>query len=65
MKYFKTELIEEFIKKQGINDAGFCVLYRIEEKELNMFMKSSLDVDIEVVFKIARALKIKVYELFY
>lgn len=60
----KTELIENFIKDNNLSKSKFCKLCKISQSTLNKIMTNSENFRIIALFKIARVLKIQVYQMF-
>ena len=60
----KTELIENFIKDNSLSKSKFCKLCKISQSTLNKIMTNSENFRIIALFKIARVLKIQVFEMF-
>ena len=61
----KTELIENFIKDNSLSKSKFCKLCKISQSTLNKIMTNSENFRIIALFKIARVLKIQIYQMFY
>ena len=60
----KTELIENFIKENNLSKSKFCEMCKISLSTLNKIMTNSGNFRIIALFKIARVLKIQVFEMF-
>ncbi len=60
----KTELIENFIKDNSLSKSKFCKLCKISQSTLNKIMTNSENFRIIALFKIAKVLKIQVFEMF-
>ena len=60
----KTELIEKFIKENNLSKSKFCEMCKISQSTLNRIMTNSENFKIIALFKIARVLKIQVFEMF-
>ena len=60
----KTELIENFIKDNNLSKSKFCEMCKISQSTLNKIMTSNENFRIIALFKIARVLKIQVYQMF-
>ena len=60
----KTELIENFIKENNLSKSKFCEMCKISQNTLNKIMTNSENFRIIALFKIARVLKIQVFEMF-
>ena len=61
----KTELIENFIKDNNLSKSKFCEMCKISRSTLNKIMTNSENFRIIALFKIARVLKIQIYQMFY
>ena len=60
----KTELIENFIKENNLSKSKFCKMCKISQSTLNKIMTNNENFKIIALFKIARVLKIQVFEMF-
>lgn len=60
----KTVLIENFIKDNNLSKSKFCKMCKISQSTLNKIMTSNENSRIIALFKIARVLKIQVYQMF-
>lgn len=60
----KTELIENFIKENNLSKSKFCKMCKISQSTLNKIMTNNENFRIIALFKIARVLKIQVYQMF-
>lgn len=60
----KTELIENFIKDNNLSKSKFCKMCKISQSTLDKIMTSNENFRIIALFKIARVLKIEVYQIF-
>ena len=60
----KVELIENFIKDNNLSKTKFCEMCKISQSTLNKIMTNSENFRIIALFKIARVLKIQVYQMF-
>ena len=60
----KSELIENFIKDNNLSKSKFCEMCKISQSTLNKIMTNSENFRIIALFKIARVLKIQVYQMF-
>lgn len=60
----KTELIENFIKDNNLSKSKFCKMCKISQSTLNKIMTNNENFKIIALFKIARVLKIQVFEMF-
>ena len=60
----KVELIENFIKDNSLSKSKFCEMCKISQSTLNKMMTNSENFRIIALFKIAKVLKIQVFEMF-
>ena len=60
----KTELIENFIKENNLSKSKFCKMCKISQSTLNKIITNNENFRIIALFKIARVLKIQVYQMF-
>lgn len=60
----KTELIENFIKDNNLSKSKFCKMCKISQSTLDKIMTNNENFRIIALFKIARVLKIQVYQMF-
>ena len=60
----KVRMIREFIKKNKLTDEEFCETSKIDKEDFNKLMVLNYDFPIEVLLKLARILKIEIYQLF-
>ena len=60
----KSDLIENFIKDNNLSKSKFCEMCKISQSTLNKIMTNSENFRIIALFKIARVLKIQVYQMF-
>ena len=60
----KSELIENFIKDNNLSKNKFCKMCKISQSTLDKIMTNSENFRIIALFKIARVLKIQVYQMF-
>ena len=60
----KTELIENFVKENNLSKSKFCEMCKISQSTLNKIMTNNENFRIIALFKIARVLKIQVYQMF-
>ena len=65
MKYYKTELIENFRKQNNLTVIKFCKLCKIYEGSYYKIINQQLKCRASVIFKIARAMNIHMSELYY
>ena len=60
----KTKLIENFIKENNLSKSKFCKMCKISQSTLNKIITNNENFRIIALFKIARVLKIQVFEMF-
>lgn len=60
----KAELIKNFIKENNLSKSKFCKMCKISQSTLDKIMTNSENFRIIALFKIARVLKIQVFEMF-
>lgn len=60
----KNELIENFIKDNNLSKSKFCKMCKISQSTLNKIITNNENFRIIALFKIARVLKIQVYQMF-
>lgn len=60
----KVELIENFVKENNLSKIKFCNICKISLSTLNKIMANSDKFRIVALFKIAKVLKIQVYQMF-
>lgn len=60
----KTEIIENFIQENNISKTQFCKLCKINLKTLNKILSNNTDFGVIALFKIAKVMKIQVYQIF-
>ena len=60
----KVELIENFIKDNNLSKSKFCKMCKISQSTLNKIITNNENFRIIALFKIARVLKIEVYQMF-
>ncbi len=60
----KIELIENFIRENKISKTTFCKMCKISPNTLKKIMSNNDNFRIIALFKIAKVIKIKVYEIF-
>lgn len=60
----KTELIKNFIKENNLSKSKFCEMCKISQSTLNKIITNNENFRIIALFKIARVLKIQVYQMF-
>ncbi len=61
----KTEIIDKFLKYNKISKTKFCKMCKISYFVLIKIYNQQTNLDVKHFFKIARAMKIPVCELFY
>ena len=64
VKTIKTELIENYIKENNLSKSKFCKMCKISQSTLYKIMTNGENFRIIALFKIARVLKIQVFEMF-
>jgi len=62
-KIFKTELIIEFMEKNGSSKTDFCKACRIAPSVFDKIMNQKMNFRAIAIFRIARVMKLQVYEL--
>ncbi len=60
----KTEIIEKFILENEISKTKFCKMCKISPNTLNKIIANDFNFEIVALFKIARVIKIEVYQMF-
>ncbi len=60
----KIEIIEKFIKENKISKTTFCKMCKISPSTLKKIMTKNENFKIIALFKIARVIKIQVYQMF-
>ena len=60
----KTEIIKKYMLENKLSKTKFCKVCKISFKTLNKIMSNDLNFEIIVLFKIARVIKIEVYQMF-
>lgn len=60
----KTELIYNFIKQNNLSKRQFSKLCKISPNTLNKIMSNCKNFNIVSLFKIARILKVQIYQMF-
>ncbi len=58
------EIIKNFMKKNKISKTTFCKMCKISSSTLNKIMTKNNNFRIIALFKIARVIKIQVYQMF-
>ena len=59
-----TELIINFMKENSLTKTQFAKLCRIGVGTLNRVLSNCENIDVIVLFKIAKAMKVQCYQLF-
>lgn len=60
----KIEIIEKFMLKNNISKTKFCKECKISLKTLNKIMANDFNFKTVALFKIAKVIKIEVFQLF-
>ena len=60
----KIVIIEKFMLENNISKTNFCKMCKISNSTLNKIMTNDLNFEIVALFKIARVIKIQVYQMF-
>ena len=60
----KIEVIERFIFENKISKTKFCKMCKISPSTLNKIMTNDDNFGIIALFKIARVIKVQVYQMF-
>ena len=60
----KTEIIENFMLENNISKTKFCKMCKISPSTLNKIMTNDDNFGIIALFKIARVIKVQVYQMF-
>ncbi len=60
----KTEIIEKFMLENKISKTKFCKMCKISPSTLNKIMTNNDNFGIIALFKIARVIKVQVYQMF-
>lgn len=60
----KTELIDQFIKEQGLTRTRFCKLCKMSYGTFVKIRRGECNVKMNAIFRMARVMRIKVHELF-
>ena len=63
-KIYNYLLIKEFIFSNNLTEKEFCEKCKIDICDLNKIKEDNLDLDLEVVFKIAFYIKVQVHKMF-
>lgn len=59
----KTEIIEKYIIKNKLSKTKFCKMCKISPSTLNKIMTNDDNFGIIALFKIARVIKVQVYQM--
>lgn len=60
----KTELIEKYMDENDVSLEEFCKISNICKSDIQKIFVQDFDFGIDVIFKLAKVLKIEVFELF-
>ena len=60
----KIEIIKNFMLKRGISKTKFCKMCKISPSTLNKILSNDDNFYIIALFKIAKVIKVKVYQMF-
>ena len=60
----KTEIIENYMKEHNLSKNKFCKMCNVNIQTLNKILKNDFRFRVNALFKIARVLKIEVYQMF-
>ena len=60
----KVEIIEKFMLENNISKTKFCKMCKISPSTLNKIMTNDDNFGIIALFKIARVIKVQVYQMF-
>ena len=60
----KIEIIEKFIRENKISKTAFCKMCKISPSTLKKIMNKEDNFGIIALFKIAKVIKIQVYQMF-
>lgn len=64
MRIIKTDLIKNYLKEENISKTKFCKLCKISVTTLNKILSNKENFRIIALFKIAKQIKLQVFELF-
>ena len=64
-KIFRIERVREFIKVNKLNVKGFCKQCGISMGSYYKFANDNTDIDIRVLYRIARFMKVEMKDLVY
>ncbi len=59
-----VKLIYDYIKSNKISKSEFCRRAKIGIKVLNKILNNNFNFEVDNIFKVAKLLKLQVYELF-
>ena len=60
----KTEIIEKYMNENKLSKTKFCKMCKISPSTLNKIMTNDDKFGIIALFKIARVIKVQVYQMF-
>ena len=60
----KTEIFENYMKKNNLSKTAFCKLCKISPSVLKKIMNNQNNFYIIALFRIARVIKMEVYQMF-
>ena len=60
----KTEIIEKYMNENKLSKTKFCKICKISPSTLNKIMTNDDNFGIIALFKIARVIKVQVYQMF-
>ena len=60
----KIEIIEKFMTENNISKTKFCKMCKISTHTLSKIMDNDFNFEIIALFKIAKVIKIEVYQMF-
>lgn len=60
----KTEIIEKYMNENKLSKTKFCKMCKISPSTLNKIMTNDDNFGIIALFKIARVIKVQVYQMF-
>ncbi len=58
------DLINDYIKKNNLTNAGFCKLCNISEETFKLILNDNTDIDLTDLFRISRILGVRICEMF-
>lgn len=59
-----TKLIENFMKEKNLSKTQFCKLCKISPRTLEKIFNDEYDYDLRALFKTAKCMNLKIYQLF-